>query len=235
MRLNTEHQKKELLLQWSSDRISKNLNSGERTMNTEQMQQGDLDKIVHLLYEVGTLRRIPRMHRQVLLSDDTTDTIASHSFRVALISFFLAQAEGVDYFKAVMMALVHDLAEARSNDHNWVHKKYVTVHEDEISNDQLGSLPNPILMTLLGEYKERKSRESILVKDADLLDQLLLLREYELTGNKEATTWLYGKRVSGRKAQLEKLTTDTAKRFGERMYEISPSEWWRTLYTNKNR
>ncbi len=199
------------------------------------MQQGDLDKIVHLLYEVGTLRRIPRMHRQVLLSDDTTDTIASHSFRVALISFFLAQAEGVDYFKAVMMALVHDLAEARSNDHNWVHKKYVTVHEDEISNDQLGSLPNPILMTLLGEYKERKSRESILVKDADLLDQLLLLREYELTGNKEATTWLYGKRVSGRKAQLEKLTTDTAKRFGERMYEISPSEWWRTLYTNKNR
>lgn len=204
-------------------------------MNTEQMQQGDLDKIVHLLYEVGTLRRIPRMHRQVLLSDDTTDTIASHSFRVALISFFLAQAEGVDYFKAVMMALVHDLAEARSNDHNWVHKKYVTVHEDEISNDQLGSLPNPILMTLLGEYKERKSRESILVKDADLLDQLLLLREYELTGNKEATTWLYGKRVSGRKAQLEKLTTDTAKRFGERMYEISPSEWWRTLYTNKNR
>ena len=199
------------------------------------MQQGDLDKIVHLLYEVGTLRRIPRMHRQVLLSDDTTDTIAPHSFRVALISFFLAQAEGVDYFKAVMMALVHDLAEARSNDHNWVHKKYVTVHEDEISNDQLGSLPNPILMTLLGEYKERKSRESILVKDADLLDQLLLLREYELTGNKEATTWLYGKRVSGRKAQLEKLTTDTAKRFGERMYEISPSEWWRTLYTNKNR
>jgi putative hydrolase of HD superfamily len=204
-------------------------------MSTGQKQQEGLDKVVHLLYEVGTLRRIPRMHRQVLLSDDTTDTIASHSFRVALISFFLAQEEGVDYFKAVMMALIHDLAEARSNDHNWVHKKYITIHEDEISNDQLGSLPNPILMTLLGEYKERKSREAVLVKDADLLDQLLLLREYELTGNKEAATWLYGKRVSGRKAQLEKLAADTAKRFGERMYEISPSEWWRTLYTNKNR
>lgn len=49
------------------------------------MKSLDAQKLVNFFYEVGTLRKLPRMHRQNLLIDDTTDTIASHSFRVAVI------------------------------------------------------------------------------------------------------------------------------------------------------
>ena len=39
----------------------------------------------------------------------------------------------------------------------------------------------------MGEYDERESLEAHLAKDADLLDQILLLREYEWVGNNEAS------------------------------------------------
>jgi 5'-deoxynucleotidase YfbR-like HD superfamily hydrolase len=54
------------------------------------------DKIVNFLYEIGTMRKLMRIHRQVLLTDDASDSIASHSYRVAIISWFLAKEEGSD-------------------------------------------------------------------------------------------------------------------------------------------
>ena len=97
------------------------------------------ERIVNFLYEIGTMRKLMRMHRQVLLTDDMSDSIASHSYRVAMISWFLAKQEGVDLYKTVMMSLLHDMGEVRSNDHNWVHKKYVKIFEEEIDKDQLGT------------------------------------------------------------------------------------------------
>lgn len=193
------------------------------------------EKIVNFLYEVGTMRKLMRIHRQTLLTDDMSDSIASHSYRVAIISWFLAKEEKADPYKTVMMSLLHDMAEIRSNDHNWIHKKYIKVFEDEINEEQLGTLPYPDLMNFVGEYEKRESKESILAKDADLLDQILLLREYEWVGNKEAHIWLYGKGKDKQNAQLSKLKTETAKRLGESMYDINPSDWWNSIWTSKNR
>lgn len=193
------------------------------------------DKIVNFLYEIGTMRKLMRIHRQVLLTDDASDSIASHSYRVAIISWFLAKEEGADPYKTVMMALLHDMAEVRSNDHNWVHKKYVKIFEDEINEEQLGSLPYPDLKNFVSEYEKRESREAILAKEADWLDQILLLREYEWSGNKEANIWLYGKGKAKVNAQLEKLKTETGKQLGQAMYELNPSDWWNDLWTSNNR
>ena len=193
------------------------------------------DKIVNFLYEIGTMRKLMRMHRQVLLTDDMSDSIASHSYRVAIIGWFLAKEEGADPYKTVMMSRLHDMSEVRSGDHNWVHKKYVKIFESEIEADQLGNLPYPDLKDFVGEYQMRKSKESILAKDADLLDQILLLREYEWSGNKEAHIWLYGKGSAKINAQLEKLKTATAKKFGKAMYDVNPSDWWNNLWTSNNR
>jgi len=176
-----------------------------------------------------------RMHRQVLLTDDMSDSIASHSYRVAMIGWFLAKEEGADLYKTVMMCLLHDVAEVRSGDHNWVHKRYIKVFEDEISDEQLGTLPYPDLRDIVSEYEERKSKEAILAKEADLLDQILLLREYDWSGNKEATIWLYGKGGPKVNAQLEKLQTKTGRLLGKAMYDVNPSDWWNTLWTSKNR
>jgi putative hydrolase of HD superfamily len=93
------------------------------------------------------------------------------------------------------MCLLHDIEEARSGDQNWVNKKYVKVFEKEIVEDQLrGLLNSEELLNLLKEYYERKTLEAKIVKDADLLDQLLLLKEYEFQGSKEPARWLKGKK-----------------------------------------
>jgi putative hydrolase of HD superfamily len=181
------------------------------------------------------MRKLPRMHRQTLLTDDTSDTIASHSYRVAFIAWILAKQEGADPYKVVMMALLHDIAEARTGDHNWVHKRYVKIYEDEVHAEQLGTLPFSDFNDLMDEYSERKTKESIITKNADLLDQILLLREYEWQGNKEATIWLHGKGKKTGNEQLKKLTLKRAQKLGKVLYEISPSEWWDTLWTSKNR
>jgi putative hydrolase of HD superfamily len=93
------------------------------------------------------------------------------------------------------MCLLHDIEEARFGDQNWVNKKYVKVFEKEIVEDQLrGLLNSEELLNLLKEYYERKTLEAKIVKDADLLDQILLLKEYEFQGSKEAARWLKGKK-----------------------------------------
>lgn len=193
-------------------------------------------RIANFLYEVGTMRRLPRMHRQTLLSEDTTDTIASHSYRVALIGWFLAKKENVDPYKVVMMCLLHDIEEIRSGDHNWVHKRYVKIFDDEIIKDQLGVLPYQDLKELYEEYDARETKEAKVAKEADRIDQILLLREYAWQGNKEAALWLTGKRGSaGKLHKLKELTLESAKKLGTAIYKVDPSAWWESVWTNKNR
>jgi len=192
-------------------------------------------RVVDFLFEIGTMRKLPRMHRQTLLTDDMSDNIASHSYRVALIGWFLAKEEKADPYRVLLMGLLHDIGEVRSGDHNWVHKRYIKVYENEIAKEQLGTLPFNDFKDLSDEYEERKTKEAIITKDADMLDQILLLREYEWQGNKEAKVWLHGKGNDIGNAQLKKLKLASSKRLGKSMYERSPSDWWNALWTSKNR
>lgn len=192
-------------------------------------------RIAQFLFEIGTLRRIPRIHRQTLLTEDTTDTIASHTFRVAMIGWHLAMMEKVDPYKVVMMCLLHDLPEARSNDHNWVHKRYIKIFDDEINKDQLGTLPDRELFLLGEEYRERKTKEAVVAKDADYVDQILLLREYEWQGNKEAGLWLHDKEKRVAYAKVKDLKTKSAQKIGRAIYDERPSTWFEGVWTKKNR
>jgi putative hydrolase of HD superfamily len=196
----------------------------------------DEDKrIIDFLFEIGTMRKLIRIHRQTLLADDISDNIASHSYRTSIIAWYLAKMEKADLYKTVMMGLLHDMAETRSGDHNWVHKKYIKIFTDEIAKDQFGTLPYPDFAELIDEYNERESKESILVKDADLLDQMLLLREYEWQGNKEAAIWLQGKSGDKENAQFMKLKSGSARKLGETILKEDPSAWWNNVWTSENR
>ncbi|OGZ31739.1 MAG: hypothetical protein A3H02_01590 [Candidatus Niyogibacteria bacterium RIFCSPLOWO2_12_FULL_41_13] len=192
-------------------------------------------RLASFLFEVGTMRKLLRMHRQTLLTDDMSDNIASHSFRVAIIGWILAKKEMVNPYKTAIMCLLHDLGEIRSNDHNWVHKRYTKVFDKHIIKEQLGSLPFDDFHKLAKEYDERKSKEAIITKDADYLDQLLLLKEYDWQGNKEARVWLHGKGGEKTNAQLKKLKLRSSKELGQAIYKEIPSGWWNNLWTNKNR
>jgi len=192
-------------------------------------------RIAQFLFEVGTMRKIARMHRQTLITDDMSDNIATHSFRVAIIGYFLAHMEGVDASKVVMMCLIHDMGESRTNDHNWIHKRYVKEDEKQVLEEQLGSLPFPGLAELAREYAERKSPEAIVAKDADVLDQILLLREYAHQGNREAQIWLDGKRGKTPYSYTQYARTKSGKALGRVIYDEEPSSWWRALFTSERR
>ena len=194
------------------------------------MKTDEIKKLTHFFFELGTLRKVARAHRQTLLTNDLTDNISSHSYRTALIGYFLAKEENVNPDKIIKMCLIHDLEESRSGDQNWVNKKYVKVFEEEIRNEQLSALPDSQeLLRLNQEYSERKTNESKIAKDADLLDQIFLLCEYRWQGNKEAEIWLEGK-------EQEKLTfTKTAKKIAKEALKQRPSKWWSNLWTNKRR
>ena len=122
--------------------------------------------------------------------------------------------------KVVQMCLFHDTGEARSGDQNWIHKRYTKVFEDEIAKGQLGTLPfSDELMELNHEYQERKTLESKLAKDADMLDQILLLKEYAHIGNQEAATWLKHNN------HLKLLKTTIARNIAKEILEQNPSDW----------
>ena len=203
------------------------------------MKKEDIKNLTSFLFEIGNLRKVIRAHQQALLSFDLSDTIASHSFRVALIGYFLSKELKADPDKVLKMCLLHDLEETRSSDHNWVHKRYVKVFEEEIRQDQLKNLPNSQeLMRLSKEYHERKTLESKIAKDADLLDEILLLREYAWQGNKEAADWLKGKHQKGKmgKSTHQKmLVTKLAKQIAEEAKRQIPSLWWKNFWTPKRR
>jgi putative hydrolases of HD superfamily len=193
------------------------------------------ERMADFFFEVGTMRRIQRMHRQTLLVEDSSDTIASHSYRVTLIGWHLAKLAGADPYKVVMMCLTHDLGEIRSNDHNWVHKRYVKIFENEILKEQLGTLPFDDLYQVSQEYEERTSLESQLAKDADIIDQILLLREYEWQGSKEAAIWLKGNRHANDVSPINRLVTPEAQALGKILYEHMPTKWSQELTTGTNR
>lgn len=190
----------------------------------------DFKKLVSYLYEMGSLRKIARSHRQNLLTDDLSDNIASHTFRVALIAYFLAKLEKADSGKTVLMGLIHDSEESRCGDQNWIHKSYVKVFEEEIREGQLGGLPgSEELIGCSEDYEKRESLEAIIAKDADLLDQILLLKEYTAMGNREAESWLEDNQ------QEKRIKSNSGRILAKEIMRQKPSDWWAKLWNSNRR
>ncbi|MFH0852458.1 MAG: HD domain-containing protein [bacterium] len=199
------------------------------------MKQSHHQKLASFFYELGTLRRVLRAHQQMLLAHDPTDNIASHSFRAAFIGYFLAKELKADADKVLKMCLLHDIEEIRTNDHNWVHRRYTKMFDEEVRAEQLNDFVGAKeLLAVSHEYGQRMSFESKIAKDADLLDQVLLMREYEWGGNKEAKNWLHDGHGQ-RSAQEKQMNTKLAKDIAKEIKKQDPSFWWANLWTPKRR
>lgn len=191
------------------------------------MEQNQIQKLVSFFFEIGTLRKIPRSHQQILLCQDLSDNVASHSFRVALIGYFLAKNLNADANKVMKMCFLHDLEEARTGDQNWIYRKYIKSFENEVRKEQLEGIDiAEELKNLSKEFDERKSPESKIAKDADILAQILSLREYEWQGSKEAKKWL----SRDEDINYNKLSTDLAKKIAIEIRTQEPGIWWRKSY-----
>lgn len=176
---------------------------------------------VDFLYEIGSLKNIPRIWQQ-LFGVKTANNI-EHSFRVIMIALMVSEMEGKgDQEKIMKMGLFHDLCESRSVDIAFLHKKYVDRHEEKSQIDQLsGTVFGEGVIDLLKEYRDRQSIESKIVKDADNLECDLELKELEKKGSKTATKLIQ----THRSDVAEKLFTDSAKKLWKQIYDRDPDSW----------
>ena len=179
-----------------------------------------MDRIADFLFEVGMLKRTPRSGWQFLAGAER-ESVADHSFRVAMIAFVLARLhdETVDRDHVLSLALVHDLAEARTGDLNYMNQKYDRANEARAEADMLDGLPiADELGSLLEEYRNAASPEAILAHDADQLEMLTQLVEQRDAGVPSTEHWT--------PFVIKRLRTDTARRLADAVLAGNRDRWW---------
>jgi len=177
-----------------------------------------MKRTAQFLFEVGMLKKTPRTGYQFLGSGG--ESVADHSFRTAVIGFAIASmVTDCDRNQVVLMCLFHDLAEARTGDHNYVNKRYVKKDENRVMEDQLSGLEfKDEIKGILQEYEACHSLESHLAKDADQLDLILELKQQMDLGNPNAIEWIgYA---------VKRLSTSVAKSLAEKILNTHSAEWW---------
>ena len=177
-----------------------------------------LDKVGKLLFEVAMLKKTMRTGYAFLGSGK--ESSAAHSFNTVFISYVLSKmAPGTDTERMMLMAMIHDIPEARTGDANAVHKRYVKRDEARALRDALEGCPfSHELIGLYEEYEKSKTLEAMLVQDADQLDMLVSLKKEMDCGNPNASEWIpYVKK---------RLKTSQARELAEKIVNTHWSSWW---------
>jgi len=184
----------------------------------KKVQKTKEDGIVDFLFESGMLAKTPRSGFHFLGSG--SQSVAEHLNRTVYIGFALAQmAKNVDMSKLLQMCMFHDLAEARTSDLNYVQQKYVKSDENKALSDlfQTLSFGNKI-KEIIEEYEERKTKEAILAKDADILELILSIKEQIDIGNERAEIWI--------PSAIKRLKTKEGKILGGKIIKTDSDRWW---------
>jgi putative hydrolase of HD superfamily len=175
---------------------------------------------INFLYEMGSIRYIQRMWSRFAGTEFAN--LAEHHFQVFWIAMVIAaQEKSVDTGKIAKMVMVHDIAESRTGDVDYLARQYVERSEKLGIQDMLaGTVLEKEFYALWEEYEERTSLESRIVKDADNLNVDFELMEQASRGNVLRDQWVHRAKVAE-----SKLYTDTAKAIYRQLVESNPHEW----------
>ena len=181
-------------------------------------KQNDLNSIADFIYEVGILSRTPRSGLWFLGTG--AQSVAEHLLRTTYITYILCYMNPkANRERAILMALVHDLGEARTSDLNWIHQKYGRLAEAQAISDIAGTVPfGKEIQKLFIEEQKRETLEAKLVKEADNIEWLATLREEEAKGNIKARSW--------GKMTYKRLKTSAGKKIGKLIMTTHPDAWW---------
>lgn len=190
----------------------------KKKTNLKTQNQDGLD----FFAEAGLLKRVKRSGWWVAGIKDP-ESVAEHSFRCAVIAFFIAHQEQADPYRAISMALFNDIHEARINDLHKMGHFYIDFRaaEQKVFHDQVKNLPKKVkdaLVSIREDYDTQISKESLIARDADILECLVQAKEYTQSGHPIAQTFL--KRAPGF------LKTKTAKALWESLKKWDSSVWW---------
>lgn len=185
-------------------------------------QQQDLQNDINFLFEIGNIRHINRMWVR-FLNTSTFANVAEHHFRVFWIAMTIAAHEkNVDTGKIAKMVLVHDIAESRTGEVDYISRQYADRKEELAMTDMLeGTAVKDEYYALWEEYEKRECIEAKIVKDADNLDVDFELLEQTALGSTLPEEW----KEMRQSVADRKMFTETGKRMFEQLKTANPHAW----------
>jgi putative hydrolases of HD superfamily len=185
----------------------------------------DIKKVVNFIFELNMLKR--ESHSGWKLAGVAhPDSVAEHTLRAAQIGYILAIMEGADPEKVAAMIMIHDNPETRIGDQHKVSAKYINTSETEkqVMGDQvdlLGEIIAEKWTMYFEEFEERTTKEGIVAKDADWLEQAFQAKEYFDQGYKSTMNWIDNTEKA--------VETESAKLLIKELCETEFTEWWKDL------
>ncbi len=144
--------------------------------------------ILNFLKTAANLKKISRQGWIDKLSLDNPESVADHSYSMAIIGMVISDLQNYDSEKIIKMILLHDLVESKIGDYTpkQLGKEKKNKLENNTFDEIINDLPNLIKFQYLRiwqEYQENNSLESKIVHQIDKLEMALQAKIYENDGH----------------------------------------------------
>lgn len=144
--------------------------------------------ILDFLKTAVNLKKISRQGWIDRLSLNNPESVADHSYSMAIMGMVISDLQNYDSEKIIKMILLHDLAESKIGDHTpeELSKEEKKKLENNAFNEIIKNLPDLIKLQYLQiwqEYQEKNSQESNIVHQIDKLEMALQAKIYEKDGH----------------------------------------------------
>lgn len=175
--------------------------------------------------EAGLLKKVKRSGWWVAGIKDP-ESVAEHCFRCSVIGYYIAHVEKVDPYKVLVMTIFNDIHESRINDLHKMGHFYIDFKDAEkrVFRDQVSGLVKPVkdeLTVIRHEYDRQATKESVVARDADILECLLQAKEYYDRGHEGAKHFF--------KRAPDYLKTRTAKDLWRKIRMWDSHKWWQMV------
>jgi len=143
--------------------------------------------ILDFFKTAANLKKIPRQGWIDKLSIQNPESVADHSYSMAIIGMVISDLQNYNSEKILKMILLHDLAESKIGDHTpqQLDKEKKNKLENNAFNEIIKNLPDLIksqYLQIWQEYQENNSPESKIVHQIDKLEMALQAKIYEKDG-----------------------------------------------------
>jgi len=144
--------------------------------------------ILDFFKTAANLKKIQRKGWMDKLSISNPESVADHSYSMAIIGMIISDLENYNFEKIIKMILLHDLAESEIGD--YTPGQIPRENKNELENNAflkiLENLHDSIKLQYLNiwnEYQENNSQESQIVHQLDRLEMALQAKIYQTDGH----------------------------------------------------
>ena len=142
-----------------------------------------LEARLNLAFAATALKDVERAG-WVLRGVERPESVADHSFGTAMLCLLYAHEAGVDSSRALVVAVVHDIAEVVTGDHiaraDPSDRQVTEAAKAVAEQHAIEVLPaSEAILEVWREYENRSTPEAVFVRDMNLIDMCLQVLRYE--------------------------------------------------------